>query len=89
MVAGTEPKFQHDYQGKLALPSEQAMEFDVPFALSRDGSRIAYHGVGGRAWIRELNRLEATRLPEIDMPAARSSRRMAPGSAPLRRTPGT
>ena len=50
----------------IALPSEQAMEFDVPFALSRDGSRIAYHGLGGRAWIRELNRLEATRLPEID-----------------------
>ena len=30
----------------IALPSEQAMEFDVPFALSRDGSRIAYHGIG-------------------------------------------
>ncbi len=50
----------------VAFPSEQAIEFDVPFALSRDGSRLAYHGIGGRGWFRELNRLDATRVPEID-----------------------
>ena len=37
-----------------------------PFALSKDGSRLVYHGIGGRGWFRELNRLDATRVPEID-----------------------
>ncbi len=50
----------------LALPSEQAIDFDFPFALSRNGSRFVYHGIGGRGWIRELNRLDGTRVPEID-----------------------
>ncbi len=50
----------------LALPSEQAMNLELPFAISRDGSRIAYHGTDGEGWLRELNRLDATRMPEID-----------------------
>jgi hypothetical protein len=50
----------------LALPSEQAMNLELPFAISKDGSRIAYHGTDGEGWLRELNRLDATRIPEID-----------------------
>ncbi|HEY3013137.1 MAG TPA: protein kinase [Gemmatimonadales bacterium] len=50
----------------LALPSEQAMNLELPFAVSKDGSRIAYYGTDGEGWLRELNRLDATRIPEID-----------------------
>jgi serine/threonine-protein kinase len=50
----------------LALPSEQALHLELPFAISKDGSRIAYHGTDGEGWLRELNRLDATRIPEID-----------------------
>ncbi len=50
----------------LALPSEQAFDLELPFAISKDGSRIAYQGTDGKAWLRELNRLEGTRIPEID-----------------------
>ncbi len=50
----------------LALPSEQALHLELPFAISKDGSRIAYHGDDGEGWLRELNRLDATRIPEID-----------------------
>ena len=50
----------------IAFPSEQAIEPGRPFALSRDASRIAYHGINGEGWVRDLNRLDATRIPEID-----------------------
>ena len=42
------------------------MNLELPFAISKDGSRIAYHGTDGEGWLRELNRLDATRIPEID-----------------------
>jgi eukaryotic-like serine/threonine-protein kinase len=50
----------------VALPSEQVLNLELPFAVSKDGSRIAYHGTDGEGWLRELNRLDATRIPEID-----------------------
>jgi eukaryotic-like serine/threonine-protein kinase len=49
----------------LAFPSEQALDL-VPFAISKDGSRIVYYGVNGEGWLRELNRLDAIRIPELD-----------------------
>jgi hypothetical protein len=50
----------------VALPPEQAINLELPFAISKDGSRLAYHGANGEGWLRELNRLDATRVPEID-----------------------
>jgi serine/threonine-protein kinase len=50
----------------VALPPEQAINGEMPFAISKDGSQIVYHGVNGEGWIRRLNRLDATRIPEID-----------------------
>ena len=50
----------------VGLPPEQAINGELPFAISKDGSRIAYHGTDGEGWLRELNRLDATRIAEID-----------------------
>jgi serine/threonine-protein kinase len=50
----------------VALPPEQAINLELPFAISNDGSRIAYHGSNGEGWLRALDQLDATRIPEID-----------------------
>ena len=60
------PKTQPVTRMLVALPPEQAINGELPFAISKDGSQVAYHGTDGEGWLRGLNRVDATRIPEID-----------------------